>query len=99
MRVELYIRGELFKEWIFDLVEFYEPHCPVVHDERKQLFDRVMESCIKEVDPIVMAMPHQFELIVPARVQPADIDVDEYEAFLPVVIEIENRLKIDYERS
>lgn len=94
MRVELYIHGQLYRTWEFNLLEYYDPLCELTHGERKEMWDRILDSCKAEVELVTCSNPHEFYYIVAPRIQPADVGSDEYEKFLPVVIEIENRLKL-----
>lgn len=97
MQVELYIRGELFHTWEFGHAVYYEALCEVSHEEQKELWIRILQNCKREVEPIIARYSFEIHVVVPARIQPADIDAEEYEAFLPVVIEIENRLNLKYD--
>lgn len=87
MRVELYIRGEFFKAWEFQLLEFYDPLCELSHDERKEMWSRILENCKREVEFVIKRKPYEFFFILPARKQPENVDPDDYEKFLMLLIE------------
>ncbi len=87
MRVELYIRGELFHTWEFDLLEFYDPLCELNHNERVEMWARILETCKREVEFAIMNKPYEFYFILPARKQPADINPEDQEIFLQQIIE------------
>lgn len=90
MRVELYIQGQLFHTWHFDHAQYYEALCEVSHEEEKELWRRVLETCKKEVEPLISIYSYEFHIVVPARIQPADVDPQEQEKFLEQIIENQN---------
>ncbi len=87
MRVELHIRGELFHTWEYDLLEFYDPLCELTNKEREEMWARILENCKREVEFVIMNKPYEFFFILPARKQPADVDLEDNEKFLQHLIE------------
>ena len=87
MQVELYIQGQLYRKWEFDLAVYYEPQCKVNHEEKKVLWQRIIETCKNDVQTVICNNPYEFHMVIPARVQPADIGSDEQEKFLQEIIE------------
>ncbi len=90
MRVELYIRGQLFHTWEFENADYYDQVCKVNNDERSKLWARIIENCKKEIDHIVDIRICEFHIVIPARIQPADVDPAEQEMFLQQIIENQN---------
>lgn len=88
MRIELYISGQLFRTWEFEQVEYYDPLCEVTHQERKMLWDQVIENCKKEVELVISANSYEFFVILPARLQPAEIRPEEQEQFINQLIDL-----------
>jgi hypothetical protein len=90
MIVELYIHGQLFRQWEFDLADYREPFCQVGFDEKEQLWARIIEQCKAEVESVTWINPYEFYVIVPAMIQPADVDPEDQEKFLQQIIENQN---------
>lgn len=90
MHVELYIRGRLFHTWYFDHAKYYDALCEVSHEEEKELWVRILENCKREVEPIITRYPYEFYMLLPARIQPADIDPYDQEKFLEIIGDFKN---------
>lgn len=90
MRVELTIRGLLWHVWEFENADYYDQVCKVNNEERAMLWARVIENCKREVQHIVDIRICEFHIVVPARIQPADVDPEEQEKFLQQIIENQN---------
>jgi hypothetical protein len=91
MLVELYIHGQLYRTWEFDRADYHEPYCLVGIEEKERLWAQIIEKCKAEVG-LVIYSPHTFCFIMPARIQPADVDPEEYEKFLLQIIENEQSI-------
>lgn len=92
MRVDLYISAKLFHTWEFEHAVYYEALCEVSHEEQKELWARILENCKREVAPIIARYPYEFFVIIPARIQPANVDPEEQEKFLHQIIENQNSI-------
>lgn len=90
MLVELYISGHLYRQWQFDQANYYEPLCQVTFDEKTELWRRIIDNCKQEVEPVIRSNPHEIYITMPARVQPGDVDPDDYERFIDHIIENKN---------
>lgn len=90
MRVELFIRGELFHTWHFEHAQYYEALCEVSHEEVKELWTRIIDNCKREVQPIIARYPYEFHVVLPARIQPADIVPYDQEKFLEIISDLKN---------
>lgn len=88
MQVELHIHGQLYRQWEFHHADYREPFCQVGFDEKETLWARIIEKCKNEVDPVIWSNPHEFYVIVPARIQPADIDPYDQEKFLEIISDL-----------
>lgn len=90
MQAELYIRNQLFHTWEFENADYREPFCQVGFEEKQQLWAQIIERCKSDVGPVIWSNPHEFYVIVPARIQPADVDPEEQEIFLQQISEHKN---------
>ena len=90
MLVELHIHGHLYRQWQFDFADYREPFCQVGYDEKQKLWAQIIEQCKNEVDPIIRSNPYEFFIMVPARIQPADVDPEEQEQLLNHIIDKQN---------
>lgn len=90
MRVELYIHGQLYRQWEFEFADYREPFCQVGFDEKENLWAQIIEQCKREVDPVISSNHYEFYINVPARIQPADVDPEEQEQLLNHIIDKQN---------
>jgi hypothetical protein len=81
--------GSLLRQWHFEFADYREVFCQVGFEEKEKLWDQIKEKCINEKGVLsnLLNNPWVMYVIVPARIQPADIDPDENERFLNHIIE------------
>lgn len=92
MRVELYIHGQLYLSWEFEHADYRETYCLVGVEEKEQLWAQIIEKCKREVELVICNNPHQFFVTIPARIQPGNVDPEDYENFLLEIIENEQSI-------
>ena len=92
MYVSLIINGVIKGSWYYDHTQFKEPFCEVGHDEKSQMWDKIINECKEKAGSMIYESgAYELYFTIPASIQPKHIPDKEYWEF---VDEIEKANKI-----
>jgi hypothetical protein len=81
MYVELILNGVVKKLWHYDNADFLEPFCEAGHEERNRLWNKVVNECRDNAGGLLFQTSYEMYIVIRPKVQPKDIDDEEYREF------------------